>query len=103
MPSLFEPCGLAQMISMRYGTLPLVRETGGLKDTVRGYWDYGEDADGFSFRDFDTNGLLSAVDLALSIWFDHHDTWKKLQQNAVARNFGWEESAEQYRKLYRSL
>ena len=103
MPSLFEPCGLAQMISMRYGTLPLVRETGGLKDTVRGYWEYGDDADGFSFKDFDANGLLAAVDLALSLWFDHHDTWKQLQQNATAMHFGWEESAEQYRKLYRSL
>ena len=65
MPSEFEPCGLAQMISMRYGTLPLVRETGGLKDTVKGYWDAGEYANGFSFKDFDANGLLNAVDLAL--------------------------------------
>ena len=103
MPSLFEPCGLAQMISMRYGTLPLVRETGGLKDTVRGYWDYGEEADGFSFKNFDDVGLMSAVDLALSLWFDHPDIWKKLQKNAVSRNFDWESSAEEYRKLYRSL
>ncbi len=103
MPSLFEPCGLAQMISMRYGTLPLVRETGGLKDTVKGYWDYGEEADGFSFKDFDASGLSNAVDLALSLWFDHPDTWKQLQKNATSRNFDWKESAEDYRKLYRSL
>ena len=103
MPSEFEPCGLAQMISMRYATLPLVRETGGLKDTVAGYWDAGEEADGFSFRDFDTNGLRSAVDLALSLWYDNHEVWEKLQHNALSRNFGWEESAVKYRELYDSL
>ena len=103
MPSEFEPCGLAQMISMRYGTLPLVRETGGLKDTVKGYWDYGNTANGFSFRDFDANGLRSAVDLAIDLWSDRKDTWKELQQNAVSMHFGWEESAEKYRELYDDL
>lgn len=103
MPSLFEPCGLAQMISMRYGTLPLVRETGGLKDTVAGYWDAGEEANGFSFRDFDATGLLNTVDLALNLWYEHPDIWKKLQLNAMAMNYGWEESAAKYRELYDSL
>ena len=103
MPSDFEPCGLAQMISMRYGTLPLVRETGGLKDTVKGYWDYGNTANGFSFKDFDANGLRSAVDLAIGLWYDQKDTWQELQQNAVRTHFGWEESAEKYRKLYDKL
>jgi starch synthase len=103
MPSLFEPCGLAQMIAMRYGTLPLVRETGGLKDTVWGYWDAGEEANGFSFRDFDANGLKNAVDLALGLWNEQPDVWAKLRSNALAMNYGWEESAEKYRELYRSL
>ena len=103
MPSDFEPCGLAQMISMRYGTLPLVRETGGLKDTVKGYWDYGNMANGFSFKDFDANGLRSAVDLALGLWSGQKDTWKELQQNAISTHFGWEESAEKYRELYAGL
>ena len=103
MPSDFEPCGLAQMISMRYGTLPLVRETGGLKDTVRGYWDYGNTANGFSFKDFDANGLRNAVDLAIDLWFNQKDTWKELQKNAVSTHFGWEESAEKYRELYKGL
>lgn len=103
MPSEFEPCGLAQMISMRYGTLPLVRETGGLKDTVAGYWDAGDEANGFSFKDFDVNGLRNAVDLALHLWFDEPKTWKKLVSNAMAMNYGWEESAEKYRELYDSL
>ena len=103
MPSEFEPCGLAQMISMRYATLPLVRETGGLKDTVTGYWDAGEEADGFSFKDFDMNGLRSTVDLALDLWFNNPEVWKKMQHNAINKNFGWEESAEKYRELYDSL
>jgi starch synthase len=103
MPSLFEPCGLAQMIAMRYGTLPLVRETGGLKDTVDGYWDAGENANGFSFRDFDATGLRNTIDLALELWNEHRDVWEKLKSNALAMNYGWEESAEKYRELYRSL
>lgn len=88
---------------MRYGTLPLVRETGGLKDTVAGYWDAGENANGFSFKDFDVNGLRTTVDLALNLWFEHHDIWEKLQQNAFDTNFGWEESAVKYRELYDNL
>lgn len=103
MPSEFEPCGLAQMIAMRYGTLPLVRETGGLRDTVSGYWDAGEKANGFSFKDFDDNGLLSAVDLALELWYKNRDVWTGLQQNAMSMNYGWDESAEKYRRLYDSI
>jgi len=103
MPSEFEPCGLAQMIAMRYGTLPLVRETGGLKDTVSGYWDVGNLANGFSFKDFDANGLRSAVDLALGLWNDQKDTWKELQNNAMGMHYGWEESAAKYRDLYAGL
>ena len=103
MPSEFEPCGLAQMISMRYGTLPLVRETGGLKDTVTGYWDAGNLANGFSFKDFDSTGLCRAVDLALGLWFDQKDTWAEMQNNAIRMDYGWDASAEKYRELYNSL
>ena len=103
MPSQFEPCGLAQMMAMRYGTLPIVRETGGLKDTVKGYWDYGLDANGFSFRDFDTNAVRSVVDSALSLWYEDHDSWEQLQHNAMSVDFGWETSADKYRELYKSL
>jgi len=103
MPSEFEPCGLAQMIAMRYGTLPLVRETGGLKDTVAGYWDAGNKANGFSFKDFDANGLRSAVDLAIRLWYDQKDTWEQLRKNAAEMHYGWEESAEKYRELYNSI
>lgn len=103
MPSQFEPCGLAQMMAMRYGTLPIVRETGGLKDTVDGYWDCGENATGFSFKDFDANGLRSAVDCALDVWFNKPQEWKKMQNNAMSRDYGWAASAEKYRELYSSL
>lgn len=103
MPSYFEPCGLAQMIAMRYGTLPLVRETGGLKDTVDGYWDYGKKASGFSFKDFDENALKVTVDSAIQLWKNDRAVWKKLQKNAMNREYGWEGSAEKYRKLYESL
>ena len=103
MPSQFEPCGLAQMIAMRYGTLPLVRETGGLKDTVSGYWDAGENANGFSFKNYDVIGLRNCIDLALDLWFNHKKTWKKLQMNATAMEYGWDSSAEEYRKLYKGL
>ena len=103
MPSEFEPCGLAQMIAMRYGTLPLVRETGGLKDTVTGYWDAGENANGFSFKDFDVNGLRNAVDLSLKLWFDQREVFDKMQRNAIAMNYGWDESAAKYRDLYKGL
>lgn len=103
MPSQFEPCGLAQMMAMRYGTLPIVRETGGLKDTVKGYWDYGKEANGFSFKDFDDNALRTAVDSSLDMWYNDHDTWDKLVENAMSEDFGWEKSAEKYRELYKSL
>lgn len=103
MPSLFEPCGLAQMMAMRYGTLPMVRETGGLKDTVDGYWDYGDAATGFSFKHFDTNALITSIDQAITLWYDEPKLWKKLQKNAMKKNFSWASSAEEYRKLYGRL
>ncbi len=103
MPSIFEPCGLAQMMSMRYGTLPLVRKTGGLNDTVNGYWDYGEEATGFSFNDPDANGLMVTIDQAITVWYDDHDMWEKLQQNAMAQDFSWAKSAEVYKAIYDEL
>ena len=103
MPSIFEPCGLAQMMAMRYGTLPLVRKTGGLKDTVKGYWDYGDEATGFSFNDPDANGLMVTIDQAITIWYDEPETWRKLQRNAMETDMSWTKSAEIYRKMYDEL
>ena len=100
MPSIFEPCGLAQMISMRYGTLPIVRKTGGLMDTVDGYWDYGENATGFSFNDPDANGLRVTIDQAITMWYNDHEMWNRLQRNGMMKDFSWSKSAEVYKRLY---
>lgn len=103
MPSQFEPCGLAQMMAMRYGTLPVVRETGGLKDAVKGYWDYGDEATGFSFKDFDTNAIRTTIDSALKIWYEDRILWNKIQQNALKTDFSWTNSADKYREIYNNL
>ncbi len=96
MPSRFEPCGLAQMIAMRYGTLPLVRETGGLKDTIHVN-------NGFSFLNFNAHDMLYAVDCALDTWFNHKRRWTAMQKQAMAEDYSWKASAIEYRKLYREL
>lgn len=103
MPSVFEPCGLSQMMAMRYGTLPLVRETGGLKDTVDGYWETGDRATGFLFKDADTNALNVTVDLAIKIWNEDKKLWKRMQENAMKKDFSWHKSAIEYRKMYDEL
>lgn len=96
MPSRFEPCGLTQMIAMRYGALPLVRETGGLKDTVH------ED-NGFSFLNFNAHDMLYAVDCALDIWFNRKRRWRAMQKQAMTEDYSWKASAREYRKLYREI
>ncbi len=95
-PSRFEPCGLTQMIAMRYGTLPLVRETGGLKDTVHS-------DNGFSFLTFNAGDMLYAVDCALDVWYNHRRRWTNMQKTAMAEDFSWKASAKEYRKLYSEL
>ena len=95
-PSRFEPCGLTQMIAMRYGTLPLVRETGGLKDTVH------ED-NGFSFLTFNAGDMLYAVDCALDVWFNHKKRWTSMQKTGMSEDYSWKASAKEYRKLYSEL
>ena len=103
MPSRFEPCGLSQMFSMRYGTLPIVRETGGLKDSVIPYNKYTGEGTGFSFTNYNADELLDCIDVALKLWEKKQPTWKKLQQNAMAADFSWRASANKYRALYRDL
>ena len=103
MPSRFEPCGLSQMFSMRYGTLPIVRETGGLKDSVTPYNKYTGEGTGFSFANYNADELYDCIDGALKIWEKKQPTWKKLQQNAMAADFSWRASANRYRALYRDL
>lgn len=102
MPSLFEPCGISQMISMRYGTLPIVRLTGGLLDTVRPYDKYMKEALGFGFKDYDTPGLLWAINQAKEV-YQKNSLWVNLQTNAMNEDVSWLKSAEKYLSLYQKM
>ncbi|MEM5818153.1 MAG: glycosyltransferase, partial [Desulfitobacterium hafniense] len=103
MPSRFEPCGIAQMIAMSYGTIPIVRETGGLKDTVRPYSPISGEGNGFTFTDYNAHELLYAIQKAVEMFRNQRDTWQKLQENALSSDFSWNRSAAQYRDVYESL
>ncbi len=103
MPSQFEPCGLAQMMAMRYGTLPLVRETGGLRDSVQPYNRFTGEGTGFSFANYNAHEMLGTIDLALDTWYNRPADWEKLQKSAMAQDFSWSASAEQYHALWRGL
>ena len=103
MPSRFEPCGLSQMMAMRYGTLPIVRETGGLKDSVRPYNKYTKEGTGFSFANFNADELLSCIDLCLDTYYNSKEDWSTLVQNAMKEDFSWSKAANTYRALYRRL
>lgn len=105
-PSLFEPCGLTQLISMRYGTIPLVRHTGGLADTVFDVDNSGKPFDqtnGFSFLEPDPEAMDAAIGRAVNLWNDKPDKWKRLQVQAMRQDFSWKYSAKQYLDLYCSL
>lgn len=103
MPSLFEPCGLSQMIAMRYGTLPIVRETGGLKDTVIPYNQYTGEGTGFSFTHFNGDEMADAVFRAARLFWDNRDAFNGLVENAMKANFSWKRSADDYIALYHNL
>jgi starch synthase len=100
MPSWYEPCGLSQMYSQRYGTLPIVRATGGLQDTVVDAGESPEGGTGFKFRDYTPDALLWAIDRAIEA-FGNPKTWKGFQQNAMRQDFSWDVSAREYVKVYR--
>lgn len=102
MPSRFEPCGLAQLISLKYGTLPIVRNTGGLKDTIIPYNKFTGEGNGFGFENFSSDDLLHAVNEAVETYGDK-PAWKKLVKNAMQENFSWEQSALKYIDLYNKL
>lgn len=103
MPSLFEPCGLSQMIAMRYGTLPIVRETGGLRDTVTPYNQYTGEGTGFSFAHFNGEEMGDTVFRAARLFWDEPSAWKKLVFQAMSCDFSWTASAARYLDLYLSL
>jgi starch synthase len=102
MPSLFEPCGLGQLISLRYGTVPIVRETGGLKDTVTPYNQYDGSGNGFSFSNFDAEEMLNIIQYAIGIYYDKNQ-WDRIVKQAMNSDNSWSKSAEMYLNMYKKL
>lgn len=100
MPSLFEPCGLSQLMSLRYGTLPIVRETGGLKDTVQPYNEYEGTGTGFSFANYNAHEMMNTIKYAHYIYIEKKREWNKLVDRAMAADFSWNASAAKYDELY---
>ena len=100
MPSLFEPCGLSQLIALRYGTLPIVRETGGLKDTVEPFNEYEGTGTGFSFANYNAQEMLNTVRYAKSVFTERRRDWNKIVDRAMAADFSWNASALKYQELY---
>lgn len=103
MPSDFEPCGLSQIIALKYGTLPLVRETGGLKDTVSSYNEYTGKGNGFSFANSNADDMWYTLCRAMQFYYDKPDVWAQIVQNGLKCNFSWAKSSKTYIKLYQSL
>ena len=103
MPSQFEPCGLSQMIAMRYGTIPIVRETGGLRDTVLSYNEFSGEGNGFTFFNYNAHDMLHVIERSVGYFKNRKDIWKTLQERGMKGDYSWTHSAEEYMKLYRSL
>ncbi|MCK5387653.1 MAG: glycogen synthase GlgA [Candidatus Izimaplasma sp.] len=102
MPSRFEPCGLAQLISLKYGSLPIVRKTGGLKDSIDSYNQFTNEGTGFSFENYDSVDLADAIDTALEV-YSNKPVWKTLVRRVMEKDFSWEQSAKKYLELYKKL
>jgi starch synthase len=100
MPSLFEPCGLTQLIALRYGTVPIVRETGGLKDTVQPYNEFDGTGTGFSFANYNGDEMLGAINYSKSVYYDHRAEWDKMVKRDMEADFSWNSSARQYEGMY---
>ena len=103
MPSLFEPCGLSQLMSLRYGTLPIVRETGGLKDTVVPYNEYEGTGNGFSFRNYNAHEMLATIRYAKDVYYNRKREWNKIIDRGMAMDFSWNHSAKKYEDMYNEL
>ena len=103
MPSQFEPCGLSQMMAMRYGTIPVVRETGGLRDTVLSYNEYTGEGNGFSFFNYNAHDMLHTIQRALHYYWNKKDVWSLLQQRGMTADYSWKVSAEKYLDIYNML
>ncbi|NLW21627.1 MAG: glycogen synthase GlgA [Clostridiales bacterium] len=103
MPSAFEPCGLSQMIALRYGTVPVVRETGGLRDTVLSYNEFTGEGNGFTFFNYNAHDMLHVIQRALHFYHDQKEVWAKLQHRGMTADFSWLHSSGRYLELYRKL
>lgn len=103
MPSAFEPCGLSQIISMRYGTLPVVRETGGLKDTVIPYNEFTKEGTGFSFKNYNAHDMVHVLKYAMQVYYDDKSSWNTLIENAMNTDYSWSVSADKYIKMYEEI
>ena len=103
MPSLFEPCGLSQLIALRYGSVPVVRETGGLRDTIVPYNQYADRGNGFSFRDYNAHEMLYTLERACRLYSEEPERWSQLVDRGMAANFSWTASAKKYQQLYMQL
>ena len=103
MPSLFEPCGLSQLMALRYGTVPIVRETGGLRDTVEPYNQYESTGTGFSFRNYNAHEMLDTVNYAKSVYYNNKREWNKIVDRGMLTDYSWKTSALKYQELYDSL
>ena len=103
MPSLFEPCGLSQLISFRYGTVPIVRETGGLKDTVVPYNEYEKTGTGFSFANYNGEEMLDTINFAKRVYFENKRDWNNIVERGMKTDFSWNKSAARYEEIYNYL
>ncbi|MBQ4451715.1 MAG: glycogen synthase GlgA [Clostridia bacterium] len=103
MPSMFEPCGLSQLISLRYGTLPITRETGGLRDTVLSYNEYTGDGNGFTFFNYNAHDMLHVIERAVGMYKNDRETFEFLARRAMGGEYGWDKSAAKYVELYEDL
>ena len=103
MPSLFEPCGLSQLMALRYGTVPIVRQTGGLIDTVEPFNEYENEGTGFGFQNYNAHEMLGIIYYAMHIYYDKRRIWNQIIDRAMAQDFSWKRSAKQYEVLYDSL
>lgn len=100
MPSLFEPCGLTQLISLRYGTVPIVRETGGLKDTVEPYNEFEGTGTGFTFANYNGDEMLAAINYSKKVYYENRKEWDKIVKRGMEKDFSWNSSVRQYEGMY---
>ncbi|MBO5365835.1 MAG: glycosyltransferase, partial [Peptococcaceae bacterium] len=103
MPSIFEPCGLSQLMALKYGTLSIVRETGGLKDTVEPYNEYEGTGTGFSFANYNAHEMMNTIHYAENVYYENRTEWNKMVERAMNADFSWTVSAKKYEEMYNEL